>query len=181
MQHRGPFVSPHGLDSLGIEQVRTAHWSLPTPALYEESVRRGEARVAKGGPLVALTGVHTGRSPNDKFFARESSTEDDIWWGNVNRPIDAERFDSIEARMMAHFKDKDVFVQDCFAGADSTYRLPIRVISEYAWHSLFARNLFNFLNAFWDKDEGRPVLDEEIGDAIRLTRDGAVVHPKLAS
>ena len=142
MQHRGPFVSPHGLDSLGIEQVRTAHWNLPTPALYEESVRRGEARVAKGGPLVALTGVHTGRSPNDKFFARESSTEDDIWWGNVNRPIDAERFDSIEARMMAHFKDKDVFVQDCFAGADPTYRLPIRVISEYAWHSLFARNLF---------------------------------------
>ena len=142
MQHRGPFVSPHGLDSLGIEQVRTAHWNLPTPALYEESVRRGEARVAKGGPLVALTGVHTGRSPNDKFFARESSTEDDIWWGNVNRPIDAERFDSIAARMMAHFKDKDVFVQDCFAGADPTYRLPIRVISEYAWHSLFARNLF---------------------------------------
>ena len=142
MQHRGPFVSPHGLDSLGIEQVRTAHWNLPTPALYEESVRRGEARVAKGGPLVALTGVHTGRSPNDKFFARESSTEDDIWWGNVNRPIDAERFDSIEVRMMAHLKDKDVFVQDCFAGADPTYRLPIRVISEYAWHSLFARNLF---------------------------------------
>ena len=142
MQHRGPFVSPHGLDSLGTDKVRTAHWNLPTPTLYEESVRRGEARVAKGGPLVALTGVHTGRSPNDKFFAREASTEGDIWWGNVNRPIDAERFDSIEKRMMAHFKDKDIFVQDCFAGADPAYRLPIRVISEFAWHSLFARNLF---------------------------------------
>ena len=142
MQHRGPFVSPHGLDSLGIEQVRTAHWNLTTPALYEESVRRSEARIAKGGPLVALTGIHTGRSPNDKFFAREASTENDIWWGNVNRPIDAERFDSIERRMMAHFKGKDVFVQDCFAGADPAYRLPIRVVSEYAWHSLFARNLF---------------------------------------
>lgn len=142
MQHRGPFVSPHGLDSLGIEQVRTAHWNLPTPTLYEEAVSRGEAQIVKGGPLAAMTGIHTGRSPNDKFFAREASSEKDIWWGNVNRPIDAESFEVIEKRMMAHLKGKDVFIQDCFAGADPTYRLPIRVVSEYAWHSLFARNLF---------------------------------------
>ncbi|MDP6476168.1 MAG: phosphoenolpyruvate carboxykinase [Alphaproteobacteria bacterium] len=142
MQHRGPFVSPHGLDALGIEQIRTAYWNLPTPSLYEESVHRGEARIAKGGPLTAMTGIHTGRSPNDKFFAREASTEEDIWWGEVNRPIDAERFDGVEKRMMAHLKGKNVFVQDCFAGADPAYRLAIRVISEYAWHSLFARNLF---------------------------------------
>jgi phosphoenolpyruvate carboxykinase (ATP) len=141
MQHLGPFVSPHGLDSLGIEQVQTAYWNLTTPSLYEEAIRRGEARVAKGGPLVAMTGIHTGRSPNDKFFTREASTEEDIWWGDVNRPIDAERFASIEKRVMAHFSGKDVFVQDCFAGADPAYRLPIRVISEFAWHSLFARNL----------------------------------------
>ena len=141
MQHRGPFVSPHGLDSLGIDNVQTAYWNLTTPSLYEESIRRGEARVANGGALVAMTGIHTGRSPNDKFFAREPSTENDIWWGNVNRPIDVERFDNIESRMKAHFNGKDVFVQDCFAGADPTYRLPIRVVSEYAWHSLFARNL----------------------------------------
>ena len=142
MQHRGPFVSPHGLDSLGIEQVQTAYWNLTTPFLYEESIRRGEASIARGGPLVALTGIHTGRSPNDKFFTREASTEKDIWWGDVNRPIDAARFDDIERRMMAHFSGKDIFVQDCFAGADPAYRLPIRVVSEYAWHSLFARNLF---------------------------------------
>ncbi len=141
MQHRGPFVSPHGLDSLGIEQVQTAYWNLTTPSLYEESIRRGEARVAKDGALVAMTGIHTGRSPNDKFFTREPSTENDIWWGDVNRPIDAERFDSIESRIKAHLKGKDVFVQDCFAGADPAYRLPIRVVSEFAWHSLFARNL----------------------------------------
>ncbi len=142
MQHRGPFVSPHGLDALGIEQIRTAYWNLPTPTLYEESVHRGEARIAKGGPLTAMTGIHTGRSPNDKFFAREASTEEDIWWSDVNRPIDAEHFDGVEKRMMAHLKGKDIFAQDCFAGADPAYRLPIRVISEYAWHSLFARNLF---------------------------------------
>ena len=158
MQHRGPFVSPHGLDSLGIEQVRTAHWNLPTPTLYEEAISRGEAQIAKSGPLAAMTGIHTGRSPNDKFFAREASTEGDIWWGNVNRPIEAERFDDIEKRMMAHLKGKDVFVQDCFAGADPTYRLPIRVVSEYAWHSLFARNLFII-----------PSLDELAGHEPQFT------------
>jgi len=146
------------LDSLGIEEVRTAHWNLPTSTLYEKAASRGEAQIAKNGPLAAMTGAHTGRSPKDKFFAREASTENDIWWGNVNRPIEVERFEDIEKRMMAHLKGKDVFIQDCFAGADPTYRLPIRVVSEYAWHSLFARNLFI-----------TPSLDELVGHEPQFT------------
>ncbi len=142
MQNRGPFVSPHGLDLLGIDQVQTIFWNLNTPSLYEEAVRRNEARISKGGPLVAMTGIHTGRSPNDKFFTRDKLTENDIWWGNVNRPMEVKTFNDIEKRALQHLQGKEIFVQDCYAGADPNYRLPIRVISEYAWHSLFARNLF---------------------------------------
>ena len=94
------------------------------------------------GPLVVRTGHHTGRSPNDKFTVDEPSSAEHIWWGDVNRPFDAERFDELHRRMVAYLQLKDVFVQDCWAGANPKYRLPIRIITEYAWHSLFARNVF---------------------------------------
>ena len=142
MQQHGTLVSKYGLDNHGIVNVNDVYWNLSSPALYEESVRRREGLVAHLGPVVVRTGHHTGRSPNDKFIVREPSSEGNIWWGNVNRPFDPERFDQLYARLMAYLQLKDVFVQDCFAGADSNYRIPIRVITESAWHSLFARNMF---------------------------------------
>lgn len=142
MDQRGPRISRHGLDRHGIGNVAAAHWNYRRPALYEEAVRRGEAQIAEGGALIAMTGVHTGRSPNEKYIVQEPSSEDDIWWGAINRPISADVFTDIHKRVAAYLQGKEVFVQDCHAGAAPDYRLPIRVVSELAWHSLFARNLF---------------------------------------
>ncbi|MHC4224500.1 MAG: phosphoenolpyruvate carboxykinase [Planctomycetota bacterium] len=134
--------SQYGLDDLGLAHVGTIHWNLPVPALYEQSIRRNEAVVAQSGPLVALTGAHTGRSPNDKFIVKEASTEADIWWGKVNRPISEEHFDRVFAKVQAYIQGREVFVRDCYAGADPEFRLRVRVVTENAWHNLFARNMF---------------------------------------
>jgi len=130
------------LESLGITNVNTVYWNLSTPSLVEEAVRRREGRLAHLGPLVVRTGQHTGRSPNDKFIVREPSCVDKVWWGKVNRPLEPDQFDRLHRRLLAYLQGKDLFVQDCFAGADPAYRLPLRVITETAWHSLFARNMF---------------------------------------
>jgi len=134
--------SPVGLDAHGISNVRNIYWNLSTPALYEESIRRHEGVMSHLGPLVVRTGQHTGRSPNDKFTVREPSSADHIWWGKINRPYEAELFDDLHLRMCSYLQLKDVFVQDCWAGSDPHYRMPVRIITEDAWHNLFARNMF---------------------------------------
>ncbi|MGH9313878.1 MAG: phosphoenolpyruvate carboxykinase [Vicinamibacterales bacterium] len=131
-----------GLEAHGIDNVARIHWNLSVPALYEEAVRRREGLIADGGPLVCRTGQHTGRSPNDKFIVQESSSEQHVWWGKVNRPIEAAHFDELHGQLVRYLEGKELFVQDCFAGADPEYRLPVRVITEQAWHSLFARHMF---------------------------------------
>jgi phosphoenolpyruvate carboxykinase (ATP) len=138
----GPVTSRHGLDKLGIKVTRTEHWNFSVPALVEEAVRRGEGSLAQGGPLVVLTGEHTGRSPNDKFIVDEPTSTKNIWWGEVNQPIDRASFDALHRRMIDHLSQRDVFVQDCYAGADPEFRLKVRVVTETAWHNLFARNMF---------------------------------------
>jgi phosphoenolpyruvate carboxykinase (ATP) len=130
------------LEQQGVVHVGNVHWNLSTPALYEEAIRRREARLAHLGPLVVRTGQHTGRSPNDKFIVREPSCADKVWWGKVNRALEPEQFARLRNRLLAYWQGRDLFVQDCFAGADPKYRLPIRVVTETAWHSLFARNMF---------------------------------------
>lgn len=141
-EHYRDQFSKIGLEAHGITNVNDVYWNLPTSALYEEAIRRREGIIAHLGPLVVRTGHHTGRSPNDKFTVHEPSSADHIWWGKVNRPFDADRFDDLHRRLVSYLQMKDVFVQDCWAGADPDYRLPVRIITEYAWHSLFARNMF---------------------------------------
>ncbi len=107
--------------------------------------RRSGARkghIAAEGPLVCRTGQHTGRSPNDKFVVREPSSDSLIEWGKVNRPMDPALFDALHRDLLSSLTGKELFVLDCYAGADATFRLPVRVITEYAWHNLFCRNLF---------------------------------------
>jgi phosphoenolpyruvate carboxykinase (ATP) len=132
----------HGLEALGIVRSGRVHWNLSPAALYEEALRKGEAQLAVDGPLVARTGQHTGRSPNDKFVVREPSSEKHVHWGPVNRPIDEARFDTLHRDMMLYVQDKELYVLDAWAGADPAYRLPIRIVNEFAWHNLFARNMF---------------------------------------
>ena len=142
MRNEGPVVSGVGLEAYGLAGVRTAHWNLPPARLVEMAVQRGEAILAADGALVCETGPHTGRSPNDKFLVKDPAIDGDIWWGEVNRPFERERFEALLARVQEHLADRDVFVFDGYAGADPRYRLNVRVITEEAWHNLFARNMF---------------------------------------
>jgi len=136
------FVPRHGLEHHGFRNLGRVYWTLTTPALYERIVRRREGLISHLGPVVVRTGDHTGRSPNDKFIVREPSSEEHVWWGTVNRPFDATVFDHLYNRLLAYLQGKDIFVQDCYVGAHEKYRMPIRVITEDAWQSLFARNMF---------------------------------------
>ncbi|MBI3942596.1 MAG: phosphoenolpyruvate carboxykinase [Chloroflexi bacterium] len=142
MQVQRTMVSQYGLENAGLWNVGSVYWNFSTPALYEEAIRRREGRLAHLGPLVVRTGQYTGRAPNDKFIVKEASSADLVWWGKVNRPLDPASFETLHRRLQAYLQGKDLYVQDCFAGADLAYRLPIRVITEAAWHSLFARNMF---------------------------------------
>ena len=125
-----------------VVQTKKIYRQLTPALLYEEVIRRAEAMVAEEGPLVIYTGKLTGRSPNDKFFVSEPSSQDHVWWGKVNRPIDAEKFERLKARILDYFSRKELFVQDCYGGADPAYRFPARIITDTAWESLFAYNMF---------------------------------------
>ncbi len=130
------------VEDQGLINTGKVYRNLPTSVLYEEIVKRGEALISHMGPIVVRTGVHTGRSAKDKFIVKEPSCADKVWWGNVNVPFEPDKFDQLHRSICNYYQGRDVFIQDCFAGADSDYRLPIRVITEQAWHNLFARSLF---------------------------------------
>jgi phosphoenolpyruvate carboxykinase (ATP) len=131
-----------GLGHHGIRNAGRIHWNLSTPQLYEHIVKKGEGHVSHLGPIVVATGEHTGRAPNDKFVVQEPSSRENVWWGKVNRAFSPEKFDLLYSRVLAYIQGKELYVQDCYAGADPNHRLHIRVITEFAWHSLFARNMF---------------------------------------
>jgi len=114
--------------------------NLAAPALIEEAIRRGEGRLAEGGALAVKTGVHTGRSPKDKFIVEDDATRGSVWWDN-NRPVSRAHFDVLLADMLAHAAGLELFVQDLHGGADPENRVKVRVFNELAWHSLFIRNL----------------------------------------
>ncbi len=134
--------SNFGLENHGLQNLNMEYWTLATPALIERVVSRREGILAHEGAVVVRTGNHTGRAANDKFIVKEDVHGDSIWWGKVNRPIDEEYFDQLHLRMNAYFQGRDIFIQDTTAGADPKYKLPVRIITEKATHSLFARDLF---------------------------------------
>ena len=129
------------LDSKNELKAKRIYTNLTTPLLYEEVIRRKEALIAENGPLVFYTGKCTGRSPDDKFFVQESSSQDSISWGKMNKPLDPEKFEHLKARILEYFSHKEIFVQNCYGGADPKYRFPARIITDTAWESLFAYNM----------------------------------------
>ncbi len=129
-----------GIDAVGLKTVGTVRYNFGASALYEEAMRRGEARLSAHGALVAETGQHTGRSAKDKFVVRDENTEPHVWWDN-NKAMSPAQFDTLLADFLAHAADKDLYVQDLVGGADKDLNLPTRVVTELAWHSLFIRNL----------------------------------------
>ncbi len=140
--HAGDLASDFKLKNHGLQFLDRVYWNLPTPALIEEAVFRGEAHMTKGGALVVNTGKWTARAANDKFVVKDPSTEDKIWWGVYNRPFSREKFYGLLTRLQAFLQGEELFVQDVYIGADPEYRMPIRVITDSAWQSHFSRNMF---------------------------------------
>ena len=134
--------SRHGLEQQGFHNLNVAYWNLGTAQLLEHAIQRREGNLASGGSFVVRTGQFTGRSPKDKFIVRDETTEAFVDWGPVNQPFTEAHFDRLYAKMIAFWQGHEVYVQDCFVGADPEYGLPIRVVSQFAWHNLFARQLF---------------------------------------
>ena len=131
-----------GLEGHGISNANLIYWTSPTAELYEQVVKRGEGLISHLGALTVKTGHYTGRAANEKFIVDEPGSHELINWGKVNRPFAPAKFDALYAKMTAYMQGRDLFVQDCFAGASPEHKLPVRIISERAWHSLFARNMF---------------------------------------
>jgi phosphoenolpyruvate carboxykinase (ATP) len=144
------------LNQIGIKNISEIYYNMGTAALYEHAIRRREGSLSHLGPIVVRTGSHTGRSPNDKFITKEPSSEHNVWWGKVNTPIEIAKFEKIYAKMLAYIQGKDLYIQDCYAGADPKYKLPIRIITETAWHNLFSRNIFRQYKDQNELDESTP-------------------------
>ncbi|MEE1655996.1 phosphoenolpyruvate carboxykinase [Microvirga sp. CF3062] len=140
MENIGVFNSAQGAEAFGLRNLKRVYWNLEAPALYEQSLTRAETKLVKGGALLAETGTHTGRSPKDKFVVRDEATESTVWWDN-NGSITPGHFDTLLADFLAHAEGKELFAQDLYGGADPSYRVKARVFTEFAWHSLFIRNL----------------------------------------
>ena len=149
---------PLGLERFGFSPAAPVHWNLSVPALVEEAVRRNETQLTSTGAVLAVTSPRTGRSPKDKYIVEEAATQTSVDWGAVNRPMKSDQFDRLLKKALDHAQSRELFVVDAWAGADPKYRMPIRVITQYAWHSLFARQLFR-----------RPEGDELDGHSPQFT------------
>lgn len=146
MQYIGLSNPHYGLENHGLHNLRNIYWNLVPAELVEQSINRQEGQLAASGAVLVNTGKHTGRSPNDKFLAHTQSLDDEaIWWGKVNQPLEPGKFQLIFQKMKAYLQGRDVFVQDMQVGAHPSYQTAVRIISEKAWASLFAYNLFRRL------------------------------------
>ncbi len=134
--------SSKGLDYLGLEKNENTLWNLAPAELYEEIIKNNEGILSDDYAIRIVTGKYTGRSPKDKFLVDQPSIYNDIDWGEINQPIDEEVFDNLFEQVSDYLSDKKLYVRDCYAGADKSYRLNVRLVSEAAYHSLFAYNMF---------------------------------------
>ncbi len=140
MQEIGQWNRACGLGQFGLTTAGSVYYNLQAPDLYAHAIRRCEAELSGDGALVAATGQHTGRSPKDKFIVRDENTAPSVWW-SANQPIEPDAFERLLADFRTHASSRDLFVQDLLGGADPARSLPVRVVTELAWHSLFIRNL----------------------------------------
>lgn len=151
------FASDYNLENHGLKYLGNVYWNLPTEALYEEAIFRGEAKTVKGGALLVHTGKWTARAAQDKYIVHESSSAHRVDWGKHNRPLTSEQFSGILMRLQAYLQREELFVQDVYAGADPDYRIPVRIITDSAWQSHFARNMFI---TYENKEEHRKHVPE---------------------
>ena len=134
-------MSAQNLTEHGLKNLKKVNWCLDTEELYSHVIDRKEGTLSKYESIVVTTGDKTGRSANDKFTVQDSTTED-MWWGKINVPFNSDKFEKLHKKVVDYLDGKEVYVQNCYAGADKKNRLSVRVINELAWHSIFARNMF---------------------------------------
>jgi phosphoenolpyruvate carboxykinase (ATP) len=130
------------LRAAGFHNLGHVHWNHPTPSLCEQAVHGREGLFAHHGPLVVRTGQYTGRSPRDKYFVEEPGSSDSIWWGDVNQPFSPDQYNQLRSRVLTYLQDRELFIQEVYGGANPEQRISLRVITESAWHALFARTMF---------------------------------------
>ena len=157
LKHAGELSADFGLENHGLVHVDQIFWNLPESALYEEAIFSGEGKMVQGGPFLVNTGKWTARAANDKYFVHEHSTLESINWGEYNRPMSQEKFSGLFSRLQAFLQGEELFVQDVYAGADPRYRIPFRIITDKAWQSLFARNMFHTIS---NRDELKKFIPE---------------------
>ncbi len=132
----------HALSGTGVQTARPVHSNQTAPALVTEAIRRDEGRLSIDGAFMVETGVHTGRSVQDKFVVDEPSVTGDIWWGKINQRLPADKFNALKGRVQAYLQGQELFTQDLYAGADPEHRVRVRLVTTQAWNALFARNMF---------------------------------------
>ena len=142
MKHVGNTPFDARLDAVGLEGVGRAHWNLPPAKLILQTLLRGEGVLTDQGALAIETGTFTGRSPKDRFLVKDDATEGRVDWGDINQPMTSGAFETLLRDVQAHLDGKSVFVKDAAVGADERYRIPVRVVAEKAWSSLFVDNMF---------------------------------------
>lgn len=126
---------------IGLEPKGQVFHDLAVPALVEQSIRRGEGTLSSSGALVARTFERTGRSPKDKYLVKDDKTLGQVWWDN-NQAVEPAVFESLWAKTIHHLNQKDLFVIDAQACADPGHVVQVQLVTELAWHALFARQLF---------------------------------------
>jgi phosphoenolpyruvate carboxykinase (ATP) len=135
-------------------------WDTSTPVLVEHTLAKGLGSLAHKGPVVVNTAPYTGRSPRDKFIVRDPETENDIWWGEVNHPIENEVYEALYQRVTDHLGERDLYIQDVYAGADPQYRLAVRAITPSPWHAHFCRNMFRLPRTYQHDDSIEPFMPD---------------------
>ena len=134
------------LEYLGLKSIGEIKRNLSSRELVEMAVQRGEGQLGMKGALMVDTGKYTGRSPSDRFIVDEPSTRDQIWWGDVNRPVSTEVFDHLYEQVTDYYNSNEdglgVFVFDGFSGADENTSMPVRFLAKKAWQAIFVSNMF---------------------------------------
>lgn len=127
---------------IGLENLGNVYWNLSPAELVEDTILTGEGVLTDTGAIAIETGEFTGRSPQDRFIVCDQNTENTVWWGDINKKFDPDKFDALYNRMKAYLTGRDVYVRDSYACADDDYRLNIRVVTELPWSNMFACNMF---------------------------------------
>ena len=141
MKETGRRAANASVENYGIKDA-TAHWNLSSEELTQIAVDLNQAELTSSGAITINTGEFTGRSPKDRFIVKDAITENSVWWGDINLPFDADKFDALYEKVTNYLSGKELYVRDAYACADDAYRMNIRVVNEHPWSNMFAHNMF---------------------------------------